>query len=800
MGIENKFNDFSTRALTLAKEFSTENGSLSIGSEHILIGLLREGNGIASKTLQSFGFTESIAIKKLNSLTGYYFTEDEPQNIKNKKKFFTPSAIKITERAYDFSRQCGSKYIGTEHLLMAIIRSGDNIAVRLLISCDISLESLFDKLNNRLIPTFNTEPTKPTPTLDKFGKDLTLLARSGKLDQVIGRNVELERLINILSRRNKNNPCIIGEPGVGKTAIVEALAQKIANGDIPDEFYDKRIVSVDLSSMVAGTKYRGDFEERLKKIIDEVKKSNNVILFIDELHNLVGAGSAEGAIDASNILKPFLSRGDFRIIGATTISEYRKYIEKDKALERRFQPLMLKEPTKEETIDILNKIKGRYEMHHNIIISDNAIHCAVEMSVRYIGDRFLPDKAIDLIDEASSRLKYTDFLNNNSKKLNEKYIKLITEMDKAISLKDYEKATRLQTKSSEIIKQISTDEPARLVLTDKHIKYAVSEITGIPITEITNEECSYLLNIEDKLKEVIKGQDEAIASVSKAIKRGRVGINDPKRPIGSFIFAGPTGVGKTEISKQLAKIVFGSENNLIKLDMSEYMEKHSVAKLIGAPPGYVGFDEGGQLTEKIRRNPYCVILLDEIEKAHPDIFNILLQILEDGILTDSNGRAADFKNTVIIMTTNIGAREITDKTKLGFDRLENQDYEDIKKNVNFQIKKLFKPEFLNRIDNIVVFKTLTKVELRLITNNMLLELSNRLKSKNIHCEFSSDITDFIVDSCSSLNYGARPLRRSIQENIENTIADKILYGEICENDNIFVDYKDEIIIKQQVKV
>ncbi len=797
LGIDNKFNDFSSRALNYAKEFATENGDYAIGSEHILIGLIREGTGIAAKALSGYGLTESIAIKKINSLAGMYFYDDLSGARKIKKNYFTPAAIKITERSYDFSRQFGSKYIGTEHILMAILRSGDNIALRVLISAEIPVENLFEKLANRQNQAGDIPQSRPTPTLDKFGKDITELAKSGKLDKVIGRQKELERVINILSRRNKNNPCIIGEPGVGKTAIVEALAQKIVSGEMPDEFSDKRIVALDLSSMVAGTKYRGDFEERLKKIIDEVKKSNNVILFIDELHNLVGAGSAEGAIDAANILKPLLARGEFRLIGATTIAEYRKYIEKDKALERRFQPVTAKEPSRDETIEILTKIKDRYEKFHNVIISDETIRCAVDMSVRYIQDRFLPDKAIDLIDEASSNLKYSEFSKHNPRILNEKYIKIINRMDKAIEQKDFSEAKRLQEESNEIMREIATEETEPKILTVQHIKAAVSTITDIPVTQLNQKETNDLISIEEKLKTVIKGQDEAINVISKAIKRGRIGLNDPKKPIGTFIFAGPTGVGKTEISKQLAKIVFGSEKSLIRLDMSEYMEKHSVSKLIGAPPGYIGYDEGGQLTEKIRRPPYSAILLDEIEKAHHDVFNILLQILDDGKLTDTSGRTVDFKNTVIIMTTNIGAREITDKAKMGFGNLENQDYKEIKSNVISQIKKLFKPEFLNRIDNIVVFKALNIAELKEIAGNMLSELKARLFSKNIMCEFSEDSVNFIVEKCRNSNYGARPLKRAIQDNIENLIAEKILSGDIRENDNIEIDFQNEITVKQK---
>ncbi len=801
MGIDNKFNEYCLKALEHAKDYAKENSSSAIGSEHILMGLLRENTGIAAKTLLSFGLTEEYALETLNTLQGFcYVADDVATKTFTRKKAYTAVAKRITEKAYDISRQCGSKMIGTEHLLMAIIRSGDSIAVRLLTSANIPTEKLYDKLASKCMPTYEIE-SRPssTPTLDKFSKDLTQLAHSGKLDEIIGRSEELSRVTNILSRRSKNNPCIIGEAGVGKTAVVEALAQKICDNELPDEFSGKRIVALDLSLMVAGTKYRGDFEERLKRIIEEVKKSNNVILFIDEIHNMIGAGAAEGAIDAASILKPPLSRGELQIIGATTISEYRKYIEKDKALERRFQPVMLEPSTPKEAVRIISGIKKHYENHHNVTISDEAVTAAVDLSVRFIQDRFLPDKAIDLIDEAASKLKHDFFATSKTlNRLNGKYLKAISEMDRCLNNGNYEKAIDLKEESDSILKKIKNAEAKkssqRPTLTKEHIRTAVAVTTKIPITEINCTETAQLVNMESILKSHIKGQDEAVAIVSKAIRRGRVGINDPKRPIGSFIFAGPTGVGKTELTKALAEVMFGNSNAMIRFDMSEFMEKHAVAKLIGAPPGYVGYEEGGLLTEKVRRHPYSIILLDEIEKAHPDIFNILLQILEDGVLTDGNGRAVDFKNTVIIMTSNVGAREITVKNKMGFE--QGTDHKAIKQNVLGEIKRLFKPELLNRVDDIVVFKALSNDNLKEITNGLLNEFKLRLKAKNIKCNFGDSITEFITNRCGGLNYGARPLRRAIQENIENAVADKILSGEINEGSEIIIDTKEnEITIK-----
>lgn len=746
MGIDNKFNEYSVNALQYAKDYAKETGFSTIGSEHLLIGLLRENTGIAAKTLYSFGMTEEYAMETLKSIQNFSYVADDlvTKGIVIKKQM-TPVAKKITDKAYEISKQYGQRLVGTEHILMAILSTNDSIALRIITSANIPKEFLYEKLASKCMPKYETEQKSTTPTLDKFSKDLTKLAKLGKLDKTVGRTKELTRVINILSRRNKNNPCVIGEAGVGKTAIVEALAQKLVKNQLPDEFTGKRIVSLDLSLIVAGTKYRGDFEERLKKIIDEVIKSENVILFIDEIHSMVGAGAAEGSIDAAGILKPPLSRGELQIIGATTISEYRKYIEKDKALERRFQPVMLEQPTPQETVKIIQGIKNHYENHHNVTISDEAITAAVELSVRYIQDRFLPDKAIDLIDEASSELRH-----NFS----------------AISNK------------------------GTPILTKEHIASVVSLATKIPVRELDCTEKHKLSNLEQTLKENIKGQDEAIISVAKAIRRGRAGINNPKRPVGSFIFAGPTGVGKTQLTKELAKTIFGNANNMIRLDMSEFMERHSVAKLIGAPPGYTGYDEGGQLTEKVRRNPYSIILLDEIEKAHPDIFNILLQILEDGVLTDSQGRTVDFKNTIIIMTSNVGAKELTSKHKMGFENCVVSKNNIAKENVYVEIKKLFSPEFLNRIDDIIVFNSLNNESIKEIAKNMLDEFKSRLENKNIKCVFGEQLTNYIANSCKETSYGARPLRRAIQDNIENFVADKIISGEITSGNEILIDYTD----------
>lgn len=814
MGIENKFNDYTVRAFEYAKEYAIENGNTVIGSEHLLIGLLRVESCIASKTLQIFGFNEETALEHMSSLIGMCCIADETAHYDcfGRKKNLTPAAKKIIERAYDISRQYGSKLIGTEHMLMAILRSGDNVALRIMETANISAEKMYEQLEKKCIPqSYEPDQVKKThtPTLDKYSHDLTELARNGELDEIIGRNAEIERVINILSRRTKNNPCIIGEPGVGKTAIAEALAQRIARGVLPEEFHDKRIVTLDLPAMIAGTKYRGDFEDRLKKVIDEVKKSKNVILFIDELHNLVGAGAAEGAIDAASILKPPLSRGELQIIGATTISEYRKYIEKDKALERRFQPVMVEPATEEETRLIINGIKSNYERHHNVIISEGAVDSAVKLSVRYIQDRFLPDKAIDLIDEAASKLHLEAYsVQNGAGRLNEKYKTAVNEMDRAIARCDYETAADKKAQSDNIAKKIESaakrfnlkKDRGKPVLLAEHIQNAVCAVTGIPVSELNPEDSGKLLNLPSILQRRVKGQEEAVNIVARAIKRGRVGLNDPKRPIGSFIFAGPTGVGKTSLSKAVAKALFGSENALIRIDMSEYMEKHSVAKLIGAPPGYVGHDEGGQLTERVRRHPYAVLLFDEIEKAHPDVFNILLQVLEDGVLTDSDGRSVSFKNTVIIMTSNVGAREITDKNRMGFEKSGGSDYKTIKQNVTAEIKRLFKPEFINRVDDIVIFKSLGTEQLTEIANGMLDELKKRFEAKGISCVFGKEIAAYITDKCDKI-YGARPLRRIIQDTVENPAADMILERKIHSGSEItFVVEDNKIKIKASADI
>ena len=813
MGIENKFNDYAAKALYYAKEYAAENGHTVIGSEHLLIGLIRETGSIAAKTLQSFGLNEDSALEQLSGLVGMCCVPEDSirYDYFGRKKSYTPAAKKITERAYDISRQFGGKLAGTEHVLMAILRSGDCVALRLLEAADISTEKMYDVLSEKCMPSLydnDIQRRTHTPNLDKYSRDLTDLARIGELDEVVGRTREIERAVNILSRRTKNNPCIIGEPGVGKTAIAEAIAQRIVRRELPEEFHDKRIVAMDLSAMVAGTKYRGDFEDRFKKVLDEVKKSKNVILFIDELHTVVGAGAAEGAIDAASILKPPLSRGEIQVIGATTVSEYRKYIEKDKALERRFQPVMVEPSTPEETKVIINGIKSHYERYHSIIISDEAVSAAIALSSRYIQDRFVPDKAIDLIDEAASKLHLSSYkTSDGTVKLNEKYKKLTDEMDKAIARCDYETAADKKLESDMISKKIESASKRfnlkrgrnKPVLLPEHISAAVSAATGIPVTELGARESGKLIALAETLSRDVKGQDDAVVLVAKAVKRGRVGLNDPKRPIGSFIFAGPTGVGKTSLSKSLAAALLGSDDSLIRIDMSEYMEKHSVAKLIGAPPGYVGYAEGGQLTERVRRHPYSVVLFDEIEKAHPDVFNILLQVLEDGALTDSDGRTVSFKNTVIIMTSNVGAREITEKNRLGFEKSGADDYKTVKQNVTAEIKRLFKPEFINRVDEIVVFKPLDKNRLAEIADGMLSVLAKRFENKGIHVTFDSGISAYIAEKCEKI-YGARPLRRIIQDAVENPAADMILEGRIPPESNVeFVISDGEIKIKESAE-
>ena len=715
-------------------------------------------------------------------------------------------------------RKPGYDYIGTEHLLIGTLREGDSIAVRILLDLNIDIPKIYNEIIGVVNEVENATGVKNDnkknvskgniPTLNQFGEDLTKKALEGKLDPVIGRTDEIQRLIQILSRRTKNNPCLIGESGVGKTAIVEGLAQKIASGDVPEILRDKQVFSMDISGMVAGAKYRGDFEERIKKALAEVKKSGNIILFIDEIHTIVGAGSAEGAIDAANILKPILARGEIQLIGTTTIEEYRKYIEKDSALERRFSPINIPEPSKKDTIQILNGLRDKYEAHHNVRITNEAISAAVELSVRYINDRFLPDKAIDLIDEAASKARLKAYTEPELlKKLEEELDKVEKDKAEAIRSQKFEKAAELRDKQNELIEKKEKEEEKwkykntkmMITITEEDIAQIISNSTGIPTDKISRNENEKLKNLEKRLHERVIGQNEAIEAVAKAIRRGRVGLKDPNRPIGSFLFLGPTGVGKTELSKAVAECLFGGEKDLIRIDMSEYMESHSVSKLIGSPPGYVGFEEGGQLTEKIRRKPYAVILFDEVEKAHPDVMNILLQILDDGRLTDSNGRTVDFKNTVVIMTSNIGARLITDKKNLGFGNSKNEDvqkeYENTKKDVMAELKKEFRPEFINRIDEIIVFHKLNDDEIKQIIELMLKQVENRLKEQRINVKIDESVKELIAKQGINKSFGARPLRRTIQSLVEDSLADAILNGKDVSKEKEFeLKVEDEKVV------
>lgn len=795
----NYFTQKASEALNLAIKAAENLGHNYIGSEHILLALVKEGAGVAYSVLDSKGVAAEDIEKFIKNNIGVgnptRLTPDD----------FTPRSKRILDVAFQIARSMLHSFVDTEHLLLALLREDDSYAVRFLNSVGIDENQLFEQVVSSVGrgTSPNTESGRrgrnaksKTPTLDEFGKDLTALAKEGKIDPVIGRAEEIERVIQILSRRTKNNPCLIGEPGVGKTAIAEGLALKIVKGEVPELLADKKLVALDLTSMVAGTKYRGDFEERIKKAMDEVAGAKDVILFIDEVHTIMGAGAAEGATDAANILKPSLARGEIQVIGATTIDEYRKNIEKDAALERRFQPVTVGEPTEEETVEILKGIRDKYEAHHKVKISDSAIKDAVKLSSRYIADRFLPDKAIDLIDEAASRVRLKAYtVPDNLKEMEKELVSLEEEKASAVRAQNYEQAAEIRDRekslktlldeekekwknlSSHQVKEITTEDIARVV----------SSWTGIPATQITKEESERLLSLEKILHERIVGQDKAVSGVARAIRRGRAGLKNLKRPIGSFIFLGPTGVGKTELCKALAETMFGDEDAIIKLDMSEYMEKHTVSKLIGSPPGYVGFDEGGQLTEKIRRKPYSVVLFDEIEKAHTDVFNMLLQILEDGVLTDSQGRKVSFKNAVIIMTSNVGAEKITDpKTALGFGE-SNDGAKNIEQLVMNDLKKTFKPEFLNRIDEIIVFNQLEKDDIKEIARRMLGTLEKQLKELGTEVEFTDAAIDAISDAGFDKVYGARPLRRAIQTQIEDKLSEMILENKLGEK--CTVDYQ-----------
>lgn len=802
-----KFTEKAEKAIKLAKEIAKDFKHNYIGTEHILLGLMKEDTGVAYKVLTIQGITAQMISDKIEEMFGV--------GVENEVKMigFTPRAKRILEVAFHEAKGHKQEYIGTEHILLAIMREPDCIAVRLLVEMGVDMQRLYNEIVKRVsddnkegfeVTKRNTR-SNLTPTLNQFGRDLTELVEQGKVDPVIGRVEEIDRVIQILSRRTKNNPCLIGEPGVGKTAIAEGLAHKIVDGDIPEILKDKRVVTLDLSSVVAGAKYRGEFEERIKKALGEVTKAGNVILFIDELHTIVGAGAAEGAIDAANILKPLLARGEIQLIGATTLDEYKKHIEKDSALERRFQPIIVEEPSEDDAISILFGLKDMYEAHHGVKITDNAVRAAVKLSKRYINDRSLPDKAIDLMDEAASKLRLLSFTEpENIKAIEEKVKKLYEEKNSAIINQDFEGAAKIRDKE---LKQRAKLEKAKLewqkkseltenVVDEEQIAEIVSKWTGIPVTRLAEEETERLKNMETQLKKRVIGQDEAISAISKAIKRSRVGIQDPKRPIGSFLFLGPTGVGKTELCKALAEVLFGDENAILRIDMSEYMEKHSVSKLVGSPPGYVGYDEGGQLTDKVRRRPYAVVLFDEIEKAHEDVFNILLQILEDGRLTDSQGRTTNFNNTIIIMTSNVGARTISDGKKLGFDKGDEKvnGYKDIKKNVMDELKRTFRPEFLNRIDDIIVFHQLNEENIKSIVEIMINKLVERLKTRDIVLNVGDDVKEFIAKKGFDLTYGARPLRRAIQNQIEDTVAEAFLNGDIKSGKPVRLSIKDDKVI------
>ena len=811
---ENKFTPRAEEALRLSQEAAEELGHGYVGSEHLLLGLIREEDGVAHRVLAEFGVTDEMICSVLQRSVGKGVSGAAPS------QGLTPRAKSVVELAVSEASRMGSQAIGTGHLLMGILREGGNMGLRILRTVGVDPNRMYSAILKKAeaAPKAATtgsassrEADKKNKTLAEYTRDLTEAARSGKLDPVIGRDKEIQRVIQILSRRTKNNPVLIGEPGVGKTAIAEGLAERIAAGDVPEELLDKRILSLDLSGMVAGTKYRGEFEERIKNTLNEVKKDGNVILFIDELHTIVGAGSAEGAVDAANILKPALSRGEIRVVGATTLNEYRKYIEKDAALERRFQPVTVGEPTPEATLEILKGLRDRYEAHHKLTITDEALDAAVQLSKRYIGDRFLPDKAIDLMDEAASQVRMAaESSSPDLKALEEKIATLHREKNDAIAAQDFEKAAQLRDIEKDYQEQVDIERENwrkslsqnRGTVTADDIANVVAGWTGIPVTRLTEDESMRLLKLEEKLHQRVVGQDDAVTAVAKAIRRSRVGLKDPKRPIGSFLFLGPTGVGKTELCKTLAEAMFGDENAMVRIDMSEYMEKHTVSRLIGSPPGYVGHEEGGQLTEKVRRKPYSVVLFDEIEKAHEDVWNILLQILEDGVVTDSQGRKVDFKNTVIVMTSNVGARNITaDAAKLGFDGKEKDEKESedarfarIREAVMADLKHTFRPEFLNRIDEIIVFRQLTQENIVEIARRMLAVTGGRMAQQGITLQADDDAVTELARDGFDPQYGARPLRRAIQSMVEDAVAEQMLEGKLKSGDTARIRLRDGKVV------
>ncbi len=814
--MRNKFTKQAQTALTLAKAAAIDFELGYIGTEHLLLGLLSETEGTAGRVLEEF----QVDGKKLVELIDKLVTPAEVGNITEieMKPPYSPRTEKVLKSAVAEAQNSGCEKAGTEHLLLAMLRETDCVGTRLLYTMGVNIQKLYAAVlgamgydNEAIQEEFQAAKAmqnlggSPTPALDQYSRDLTQMAAEGKLDPVVGREKEISRLIQILSRRTKNNPCLVGEPGVGKTAIAEGLAQRILAGSVPETIKDKRLVVLDLSGMVAGSKYRGEFEERIRKVVDEVRENQGILLFIDELHTIIGAGGAEGALDASNILKPSLSRGELQIIGATTLEEYRKYIEKDAALERRFQPVTVEEPSEEEAYEILKGLRPYYERHHKVEISDEALEAAVKMSVRYINDRFLPDKAIDLIDEAASKVQLSGYqASSEIEDLSREIQEILQEKERAIKTGYLSLAKECQEKQKEAearleqlqVKEEKKNQRKSGKVDEKAVASIVSDWTKIPVQRLTEGETRRLAQLEKELHKRVIGQEEAVHAVSQAVKRGRVGLKDPNRPIGSFLFLGPTGVGKTELSKALAQAVFGSEQAMIRVDMSEYMEKHSVSKLIGSPPGYVGYDEGGQLSEKVRRNPYSVILFDEIEKAHPDVFNILLQVLDDGHITDAHGRKVDFKQTIIIMTSNAGAQAIVEPKQLGFisQKDEKKDYEKMKSGVMEEVRRLFKPEFLNRIDEIMVFHTLNKEEIRKIVLLLLKSLENRCEEQmDIHLNVTNSAVDYIAEAGFDAKYGARPLRRAIQSKIEDRLANELLEGKIRRGDIVQVQYRNKEI-------
>ncbi|OAS23196.1 ATP-dependent protease ATP-binding subunit ClpC [Paenibacillus oryzisoli] len=800
-----RFTERAQKVLSLAQEEAVRLGHNNIGTEHILLGLIREGEGIAAKALVALGLGLEKIQDEVESLIGR--GQEQPTNIA-----YTPRAKKVIELSMDEARKLGHTYVGTEHILLGLIREGEGVAARVLNNLGVSLNKARQQVlqllgsSETVSPSHGTNPNVNTPTLDGLARDLTAYAKEGHLDPVIGRSKEIERVIQVLSRRTKNNPVLIGEPGVGKTAIAEGLAQKIINNEIPETLKDKRVMTLDMGSVVAGTKYRGEFEDRLKKIMDEIRQAGNIVLFIDELHTLIGAGGAEGAIDASNILKPALARGELQCIGATTLDEYRKYIEKDAALERRFQPITVDQPSPEEAVQILYGLRDRYEAHHRVKITDAAIQEAVKLSDRYITDRFLPDKAIDLIDEASSKVRLRSYTTPPSlKQLESKLENIRKEKDAAVQSQEFEKAAGLRDTEQKLREELDStknewkEKQGRLdtEVTPDDIAQIVASWTGIPVSKLAEEETDRLLKMEEILHERVIGQEEAVKAVSRAIRRARAGLKDPKRPMGSFIFLGPTGVGKTELARALAESLFGDDNAVVRIDMSEYMEKHSTSRLVGAPPGYVGYEEGGQLTEKVRRKPYSVVLLDEIEKAHPEVFNILLQVLEDGRLTDSKGRTVDFRNTLIIMTSNVGADMIKKNSSLGFTAAldAGKDYSNMKDKVMGELKKSFRPEFLNRIDEIIVFHSLDEAHIAQIVSLMADDLRKRLKEQEVDFLLTDKAKMFLAKEGFDPTYGARPLRRAIQKHIEDRLSEELLRGNISKGDSLTIDENEgELVV------